>query len=64
MHIAILDEELPYPMTSGKRLRTLNLLMRLARRHRLTYICHRNIDRDEAALATRHFCEQIGRAHV
>jgi glycosyltransferase involved in cell wall biosynthesis len=57
MHIAILDEELPYPMTSGKRLRTLNLLRRLARRHRLTYICHRNVDRDEAAVAEKHFRE-------
>ncbi len=57
MHIAILDEELPYPMTSGKRLRTLNLLMRLARRHRLTYICHRNADPDEAQSAARHFRE-------
>jgi glycosyltransferase involved in cell wall biosynthesis len=57
MHIAILDEELPYPMTSGKRLRTLNLLMRLARRHRLTYICHRNSDRDEADVAARRFRE-------
>src|SRR6476659_4978563 len=57
MHIAILDEELPYPMTSGKRIRTLNLLRRLARRHRLTYICHRNIDRDEAQSAAEHFRE-------
>jgi glycosyltransferase involved in cell wall biosynthesis len=57
MHIAILDEELPYPMTSGKRLRTLNLLRRLARRHHLTYICHRNIDADEAHVAARHFRE-------
>src|SRR5262245_61838787 len=55
MHIAILDEELPYPMNSGKRLRTLNLLMRLARRHRLTYICHRNLDPDESQKAALHF---------
>src|SRR5437879_3903702 len=57
MHIAILDEELPYPMTSGKRIRTLNLLRRLAARHRLTYMCHRNADSDEAQAAERHFRE-------
>lgn len=59
MHIAILDEELPYPLTSGKRIRTLNLLRRLASRHRLTYICHRNSDLDEAQAAIEHF-HQIG----
>src|SRR5262249_42068209 len=55
MHIAILDEELPFPMTSGKRIRTLNLLQRLATRHRLTYICHRNADRVELLTAVKHF---------
>jgi glycosyltransferase involved in cell wall biosynthesis len=57
MHVAVVDEELPFPMTSGKRLRTLNLLMRLARRHRITYICHRNADRDEAVQAAEHLEE-------
>ena len=57
MHIAILDEELPYPLTSGKRIRTLNLLRRLAGWHRLTYICHRNAEADEARAASRHFHE-------
>src|SRR5262245_37412794 len=55
MHIAIIDEELPHPLTSGKRIRTENLLRRLAKKHQLTYICHRNIDPDEAREATRHF---------
>jgi glycosyltransferase involved in cell wall biosynthesis len=48
LHVAVVDEELPYPMTSGKRLRTLNLLLRLAGRHRVTYLCHRNADAAEA----------------
>ena len=26
LRIAVLDEELPYPLTSGKRIRTFNLL--------------------------------------
>jgi glycosyltransferase involved in cell wall biosynthesis len=51
LHVAVVDEELPYPMTSGKRLRTLNLLLRLAGRHRVTYLCHRNADAAEARLA-------------
>jgi glycosyltransferase involved in cell wall biosynthesis len=51
LSIAIVDEELPYPPTSGKRIRTLNLTMRLASRHNLTYICHRNADPREATEA-------------
>src|SRR5262245_19655156 len=58
LHIAIVDEELPYPLTSGKRIRTLSLLLRLAPRHRLTYVCHRNANPEEARAAaaylTRH----------
>jgi glycosyltransferase involved in cell wall biosynthesis len=49
------DEELPYPPTSGKRIRTLNLTLRLARRHRLTYLCHRNADPEEAQAAAEFF---------
>jgi glycosyltransferase involved in cell wall biosynthesis len=51
----MVDEELPYPPISGKRIRTLNLTERLARRHRLTYVCHRNADADEALRAAEHF---------
>ncbi|HLW64313.1 MAG TPA: glycosyltransferase, partial [Gemmataceae bacterium] len=57
MHIAILDEELPYPLTSGKRIRTFNLLQRLAGRHRLTYLCHRNADIAESRIAAQRFAE-------
>jgi len=51
LRIAVLDEELPYPLTSGKRIRTFNLLSRLAERHRITIICHRNADAYEAEQA-------------
>jgi glycosyltransferase involved in cell wall biosynthesis len=54
LNIAIVDEELPYPPTSGKRIRTLNLTLRLARRHRVTYISHRNADPREADQAAKH----------
>src|SRR5258707_485370 len=57
LHVVVVDEELPYPPTSGKRIRTLNLTLRLARRHRLTYLCHRNADRAEADRARAYFSE-------
>jgi len=55
MHVAIVDEELPYPPNSGKRIRTFQLVSRLARRHRITYVCHRNADPREATLAAAVF---------
>ena len=51
LNVAVLDEELPFPLTSGKRIRTYNLLARLAERHRVTILCHKNPDRDEALAA-------------
>src|SRR5262249_21226419 len=43
-----------YPLNSGKRIRTYNLLTRLVARHRITYLCHRNADQDEARRAETH----------
>ena len=48
LRVAVLDEELPFPATSGKRIRSFNLLSRLADRHRVTVLCHRNPDRGHA----------------
>jgi glycosyltransferase involved in cell wall biosynthesis len=53
LHVAVLDEELPFPLTSGKRIRTFNLLTRLAKTHRITYIAHRNPDEGEVRQAAR-----------
>src|SRR5262245_48635901 len=55
LRVAVLDEELPFPLTSGKRIRTFNLLARLAARHRVTILCHRNPDAVEAAAADETF---------
>ncbi len=55
LRVAVLDEELPYPLTSGKRLRTFNLLARLAERHRITLLCHRNADPAEVPAAEAAF---------
>jgi glycosyltransferase involved in cell wall biosynthesis len=51
MHVVIVDGDVSYPPTSGKRLRTLHLLLPLARRHHLTYIarCHGGPDEARAA---------------
>lgn len=38
MRTVIIDGDVSYPATSGKRLRTLNLMLQLARRHEITYI--------------------------
>ena len=55
LHIAVLDEEFPYPLTSGKRIRSFHLLTRLARWHRVTYVAHRNAESDELHVATDAF---------
>jgi glycosyltransferase involved in cell wall biosynthesis len=57
LRVTLVDEELPYPPVSGKRIRTLNLTLRLARRHRLTYLCHRNADPAEARRAAEFFAD-------
>jgi polysaccharide biosynthesis protein PslH len=38
MKVAIIDGDVSYPATSGKRLRTLNLMLALAPRHQITYV--------------------------
>ena len=46
MNVAILDGDVSYPPTSGKRLRTLNLMLGLAARHHITYIARGDGDAD------------------
>jgi glycosyltransferase involved in cell wall biosynthesis len=59
LQVVVLDEELPFPLTSGKRIRTYQLLARLARQHQITLLAHRNPDPDEAAAADTAF-RQLG----
>jgi glycosyltransferase involved in cell wall biosynthesis len=63
MKTAIIDGDVCYPPTSGKRLRSLNLLLPLARRHELVYIA-RGHDEDESGQAQRFLREQNIDAHV
>lgn len=38
--VLVLDEEIPFPLNSGKRIRTWNLLRHLAPRHSITFLCY------------------------
>src|SRR3954451_24155045 len=51
MQIVIVDGDVSYPATSGKRLRTLNLMLRVAQRHRVAYIGRCAADSEEARTA-------------
>ena len=48
LNVAIVGSELPYPPTAGNRIRTLNLALQLAPRHRITFVAHRNEEAEEA----------------
>jgi len=47
MNVLILDEEIPYPLNSGKRIRTYSLLKYLAASVNITYLCrlHENLEK-------------------
>lgn len=40
LKVLVIDEDLPYPLDSGKRIRTWNLLRRLATHHDVTLLCY------------------------
>jgi polysaccharide biosynthesis protein PslH len=52
MRVLVLDEEIPYPLNAGKRIRTWNLLCRLAERHSVCLLCYGRSD-DPAAKAVQ-----------
>ena len=64
MKVVIVNEGVGYPPNRGNWLRTLNLLLPLARRHDLTYLCRG--DRDPAATerARAYYAEQGIRAVI
>src|ERR1700746_54112 len=51
MPVVIIDGDVSYPATSGKRLRTLNLMLQVAKRHRITYVGRCAGDSEEARVA-------------
>lgn len=40
LKVLVLDEEIPFPLNSGKRIRTWNLLRHLAQQHSITFLCY------------------------
>lgn len=52
MKILVLDEEFPYPLNTGKRIRSFNLITRLADRHQIQYLAYGSDDA-EASEAVR-----------
>ena len=54
MKVAIVDWDVAYPMDSGKRLRTANLMMALSDRHDLTYVS-RGSDQTDEGVVSREF---------
>jgi glycosyltransferase involved in cell wall biosynthesis len=58
LNVVIVDGDVSYPASSGKRLRTLNLMLRLARRHHITYLARGNGDAEQAARAVEFLAGQ------
>ena len=52
LNVLVLDEEVPYPPNAGKRIRTWNILSRLAKRHSVTLLCYGN-EEDAGTAAVR-----------
>jgi glycosyltransferase involved in cell wall biosynthesis len=55
--VLVVDEEIPFPLTTGKRIRSYNLLKSLAARHRITLLCHRSIIDAEGKMGLERFRE-------
>jgi glycosyltransferase involved in cell wall biosynthesis len=52
LKVLVLDEEIPYPPNSGKRIRTWNLLRLLARKHQVHFLCYGEEGAGSAALVS------------
>ena len=44
MNVLFVDEEIPWPLNTGKKIRTYNLLQRLQKEHKVTYLCYGDQD--------------------
>ncbi len=51
LNVVIVTSELPWPATTGYRIRILNLALRLAPRHRITFIAYSSDEAEAAAVA-------------
>jgi polysaccharide biosynthesis protein PslH len=68
MNVVIVGAALPIPADSGSRIRTLNLVIRLAKRHKVTFLAIRDADRPETGAAVEflrdHGVEPVEVDHV
>src|SRR5208337_2919904 len=51
LKILVIDEWLPWPLETGKKIRTYNLLSRLASKHEILYIAHVDIPGESDSIA-------------
>ncbi len=58
LDVVLVDEAPPYPARSPKQTQTLNLALRLAKRHRITLICPPSNDRNESLRAQLYLLSQ------
>lgn len=63
MKVVVVDWDMAYPANSGKRLRTLNLMLHLGQRHEITYFSRAD-GRSPAAQAARNYLNNAGIATV
>lgn len=47
MKVLVIDEWLPWPLESGKKIRSFNLIARLAARHEIIYLAYANLPQEE-----------------
>ena len=64
MKVVIVNEGLAYPPTAGNWLRTLNLMLPLARRHEITYVCRGTTDPGASQRARAFYAEKGIRALI
>lgn len=58
MNVVIIDGDVSYPPTSGKRLRTLHLMQQLAKRHRVCYVARGHGDKAQYRSAKEYLSER------
>ncbi len=54
MKLLVIDEEFPYPLNTGKRIRSFHLTKGLAQHHELTYLAYGEPDSEAAAYLREH----------
>jgi polysaccharide biosynthesis protein PslH len=54
MNILVIDEEFPYPLNTGKRIRTFSLTKALSTRNRVSYLAYGSLDTEAAQFLQNH----------